>query len=38
VTFGGVTVGSEFTDVPAAAAPDLVSEATAAGVTITQEG
>jgi hypothetical protein len=37
ITFGGVTVGTEFTDVPSAAAADLVSEAAAAGVTITQE-
>lgn len=37
ITFGGVTVGTDYTDVPAAVAADLVSEAAAAGVTITQE-
>jgi hypothetical protein len=38
ITFGGVTVGTDYTDVPAPVAADIVSEASAAGVTITQEG
>lgn len=37
VTFGGVTVGREFTEVPAAVAADLVSGAAEAGVTVTQD-
>jgi hypothetical protein len=37
VTYGGVTVGREFTEVPAAVAADLVSGAAEAGVTVTQD-
>jgi hypothetical protein len=38
MTHGGVTVGSEFTDVPAWFAAALSEAATGAGVTLTQEG
>jgi hypothetical protein len=37
VTFGGVTVGRDFTEVPAAVAADFVSGAADAGVTVTQD-
>lgn len=37
VTFGGVTVGRDFTEVPTAVAADLVSGAADAGVTVTQD-
>jgi hypothetical protein len=37
MTFGGVTVGTEFQDVPARLAADMHEAAIAAGVTLTQE-
>jgi hypothetical protein len=37
VTFGGVSVGSVYTEVPIAVAADLVSGAAVDGVTVTQD-
>jgi len=37
VTFGGVTVGRDFTEVPVSVAADLVAGAADAGVTVTQD-
>jgi hypothetical protein len=37
LTYGGVTVGTEFTTVPAALAAPITEAAADAGVTITQE-
>lgn len=38
VTYGGITVGSDFTDVPAHMVPALMAAAADAHATITQEG